>query len=159
SLGLPLVLSATGHDAGAALTPMQRVRAALRLQPTALQFDRRRRGPALLVMPGMKGDTMTERKRITVGGGTYHKWQGEGEQLVGEWGGFELGKAGMDGKPMVSGKLDTASGELKFSAGTVLRTKLGMVREGYTVWITYLGKRKGKGAEYRDFSVEVDDPE
>lgn len=98
--------------------------------------------------------------RIEVGGGAYMKWQTEGQELAGEWRGLSAGKPAPDGKATIVGTVDTADGPVRFSATSVLQTKLGRIREGFTVYIQFLGSVKGKsGVSYKNFRVEVDDAE
>ena len=96
--------------------------------------------------------------RREIGGGEYVKWEKEGQEVAGEWRGFRPGRKAPDGKETVVGVVETEAGEVKFPATRVLQTKLGIVAEGISVWITYLGTRKGAaGTSYKNFRVEVEE--
>ncbi len=97
-------------------------------------------------------------ERIKVGGGNYVKWDTAGQTLTGEWRGLSEGQ-GKEGKSTWIGTVETEAGPVRFSATTVLQTKLKRIKEGFPIWITFLGEVKGKNYRYKDFDVEVESEE
>ncbi len=81
-----------------------------------------------------------------------------GETETSEVTGFSEGPSKFQPEPVTIVNLETERGEKALWLNTaVLRSKVGRLRPkvGETLSVTYLGKRQGASAEYRDYRVEV----
>ena len=98
---------------------------------------------------------MSKWTQVGGGGGSFVKWETEGQTLEGHW------QGAYDGKFGPCGSLKKADGVLvRFPLHTALLDRMKRVKDGAEVLIEYTGKQESKqGRIFKGFTVSVANPE